>query len=240
PDLHIDADTLNSAVNPRTRLIVLNFPHNPSGALIERQDLDVIAQTIRGRDIYLASDEVYEHIVFDGAEHHSLLTHDELWERSFVISSFGKTYHVTGWKIGYCVAPPALTREFRKVHQWNTFTTVTPMQLGLADFMAQTPEHYAELRRFYQNKRDRFCGLLKESRFSLRKAAGTFFQVLDYGDISAEDDAGYARRLTREAGIASIPVSVFCAKPTGRTELRFCFAKHDETLEQAAEVLCQL
>ena len=239
-DLHIDPERLRDAMSDRTRLIILNFPHNPSGALIEREDLDVLAEAIRDRDIYLLSDEVYEHIVFDGARHHSLLTHDELWERSFVISSFGKTYHVTGWKIGYCVAPEALTREFRKVHQWNTFTTVTPMQLALADFMADTPCHYDELCAFYAAKRDRFCDLLTTSRFGVRKAAGTFFQVLDYANISDEDDVSFARRLTTESGIASIPVSVFCEAPTGRSELRFCFAKNDETLEQATEILCQL
>ena len=239
-DLHIDPERLKDAISDRTRLIILNFPHNPSGALIEPGDLDVLAESIRDRDVYLLSDEVYEHIVFDGAKHHSLLTHDELWERSFVISSFGKTYHVTGWKIGYCVAPEALTREFRKVHQWNTFTTVTPMQLALADFLADTPGHYDELCAFYEAKRDRFCDLLTASRFGVRKAAGTFFQVLDYAKISDEDDVGFARRLTTESGIASIPVSVFCEAPTGRSELRFCFAKNDETLEQAAEILCRL
>ncbi len=240
PDLHIDGDALAAAISDRTRLIILNFPHNPSGALFEREDLDTLAAAVRDREVYLLSDEVYEHIVFDGATHHSLLTYDELWQRSFVISSFGKTYHVTGWKIGYCVAPAELTREFRKVHQWNTFTTVTPMQLALADFMAETPDHYAELSSFYERKRDRFCDLLQASRFSVRKAAGTFFQMLDYANISDEDDVSYARRLTREEGIASIPVSVFCAEPTGRSELRFCFAKSDATLEQAAEILCRL
>ncbi len=240
PDLHIDGDALANAINERTRLIILNFPHNPSGALLEPEDLETLAAAVSGREIYLLSDEVYEHIVFDGAAHHSLLTHDELWERSFVVSSFGKTYHVTGWKIGYCVAPTSLTREFRKIHQWNTFTTVTPMQLALADFMAETPNHYDELCSFYEQKRDRFCDLLEQSRFRVRKAAGTFFQMLDYTDISDEDDVGYARRLTEEAGIASIPISVFCAEPTGRSELRFCFAKNDETLEKAAEILCRL
>ena len=240
PDLHIDGDALRDAINERTRLIILNFPHNPSGALLEPDDLETLATVTRDREIYLLSDEVYEHIVFDGAAQHSLLTHDELWERSFVVSSFGKTYHVTGWKIGYCVAPAGLTREFRKIHQWNTFTTVTPMQLALADFMAETPGHYDELCSFYEQKRDRFCDLLEASRFRVRKAAGTFFQMLDYRDISDEEDVSYARRLTEEAGIASIPVSVFCAEPTGRSELRFCFAKNDETLERAAEILCQL
>ncbi len=240
PDLHVDGDALRNAISERTRLIILNFPHNPSGTLLEPDDLETLAHVTRDREIYLLSDEVYEHIVFDGAVHHSLLTHDELWERSFVVSSFGKTYHVTGWKIGYCVAPKDLTREFRKIHQWNTFTTVTPMQLALADFMSETPGHYDELCTFYEQKRDRFCDLLEASRFRVRKAAGTFFQMLDYGDISDEDDVGYARRLTEESGIASIPVSVFCAVPTGRSELRFCFAKNDETLERAAEILCHL
>ena len=240
PERHIDWGRLADAIGANTRLIILNFPHNPSGAILAGDDLDRLAEAIRDKDVYLLSDEVYEHIVFDGERHLSLLSHDELWQRSFVVSSFGKTYHITGWKIGYCVAPPPLSAEFRKIHQWNTFATVTPMQHALADYMAETPQHYAELARFYQDKRDRFCELLEDSRFMFRKAAGTFFQTLDYSDISDEPDVDYARRLTETPGVAAIPVSVFCERPGNEKLLRFCFAKDDSTLEEAAEKLCRL
>lgn len=239
-DYGIDWDRLRDTVNSRTRLIILNFPHNPTGANIVAADLDRLADIVRDTGAYLMSDEVYEHIVFDGADHQSLLRHDELWQRSFVISSFGKTYHATGWKVGYCVAPPALTTEFRKVHQFTCYAVITPMQHALADYMRETPQHYRELPAFYQEKRDRFCELVRESRFSFRPAQGTFFQLLDYSKISDEPDTEIARRLTREIGVASIPVSVFCEEPPKDFKLRFCFAKDDAMLEQAAERLCQL
>jgi methionine aminotransferase len=218
----------------------LNFPHNPTGTNLARADLDRLAAIVRDTGVYLMSDEVYEHIVFDGADHQSLLRHDELWSRSFVISSFGKTYHATGWKVGYCVAPPALTAEFRKVHQFTCYAVITPMQHALADYMRETPQHYRELPAFYQAKRDRFCELVKNSRFTFRPAQGTFFQLLDYSAISDEPDTEIAKRLTREIGVASIPVSVFCEIPPKDFKLRFCFAKDDSMLEQAAEKLCQL
>jgi methionine aminotransferase len=188
----------------------------------------------------LLSDEVYEHIIFDGRRHQSLLRHDELWERSFVISSFGKTYHSTGWKVGYCIARPEFTAEFRKVHQFTTFAVVTPIQHALADFMVTRPQHFDELPGFYQAKRDRFCELVRNSRFTFRPAAGTFFQLLDYSGISDEADVDIARRLTKEIGVASIPVSVFCDEPFPERQLRFCFAKDDATLAEAAERLCRL
>lgn len=242
PDLHIDFSALSNAICASTRLIILNFPHNPTGAILSAADLDALAGVLRDTDVLLLSDEVYEHIVFDGAVHHSLLCHDELWERAFVVSSFGKTYHATGWKIGYCVAPKALSAEFRKTHQWNTFATCTPMQLALADYMQEQPGHYAELADFYERKRDLFLTLVDGSRFDSRPAAGTFFQTLDYTAISDEDDVDFADRLTREIGVAAIPVSVFCAEQADRSHrtLRFCFAKHDDTLAQAAEKLCRL
>ena len=242
PDLHIDLTALSNAIRANTRLIILNFPHNPSGAILNAKDLDGLASVLQDTDVLLLSDEVYEHIVFDGAVHHSLLRHDELWQRSFVVSSFGKTYHATGWKIGYCVAPEALSREFRKTHQWNTFATCTPMQLAIADYMQERPEHYAELASFYERKRDLFLSLLDGSRFTSRPAAGTFFQTLDYSAISDEEDMEFAERLTRDIGVASIPVSAFCADKFGERHrtLRFCFAKNDETLERAAENLCRL
>jgi methionine aminotransferase len=240
PDFHIDWQRLKDAINERTRLIILNFPHNPTGVVLTAQDLATLAEIVRETAIYLLSDEVYEHIVFDGAAHQSFARHDELWQRSFIVSSFGKTYHATGWKVGYCVAPAALTTEFRKVHQWTCYAVITPVQHAIADYMSQTPQHYAELPVFYEQKRDRFCELVRDSRFSLRPAQGTFFQILDYTGISDEDDVNYAARLTREIGVASIPVSVFCATPPPGRNLRFCFAKDDAMLAEAAGRLCQL
>ncbi len=239
-DFQIDWERLEDAISLKTRAIILNFPHNPTGAILTAADLDRLADIIRDTSTYLISDEVYEHIIFDGAEHQSLLRHDELWERSFVISSFGKTYHATGWKVGYCVAPPVLSSEFRKIHQWTCFAVITPIQHAIADYMEKTPEHYAELPAFYEHKRDRFCELVGDSRFRLRPAAGTFFQLLDYSDITDEDDVSYARRLTKEIGVASIPISVFCEEPPPGRKLRFCFAKDDDILEDAASRLCRL
>jgi len=179
PDFHIDWNRLRDAINERTRVIILNFPHNPTGVILSAEDLETLAQIVRNTGVYLISDEVYEHIVFDGEDHQSLLNHDELWERTFVISSFGKTYHATGWKVGYCVAPPVLTAEFRKIHQWVCYAVITPVQHALAEYMTANPGHYAELPVFYQHKRDHFCRLLEPSRFKLRPANGTFFQILD-------------------------------------------------------------
>ncbi|HEX2138203.1 MAG TPA: methionine aminotransferase [Woeseiaceae bacterium] len=236
----IDWERLADTLNQRTRLVILNFPQNPTGAVLSADDLDKLAEAVRGSSAYLLSDEVYEHIIFDGVAHQSLLRHDELWRRSLVLSSFGKTYHATGWKVGYCVAPPELTTEFRKVHQFTCFAVVTPIQHAIADFMEKTPDHYTELPAFYEAKRDRFCELVSKSRFRFRPAGGTFFQLLDYSDITDEPDVEYARRLTREIGVASIPVSVFCEEPPAGHKLRFCFAKDDATLEEAANRLCQL
>jgi methionine aminotransferase len=239
-DFRIDWNQLQDAISLKTRAIILNFPHNPTGAILSPEELDKLADIIRDTSIYLISDEVYEHIIFDRADHQSLLRHDELWERSFVISSFGKTYHATGWKVGYCVAPPILTGEFRKIHQWTCYAVITPIQLAIADYMQDTPHHYAELPVFYEQKRDRFCELVNDSRFDFQPARGTFFQLLDYSGITDEDDVSYARRLTREIGVASIPISVFCEKPPLDRKLRFCFAKDDQILEEAAARLCRL
>lgn len=242
PDFSIDWQRLADAINPRTRLIVLNTPHNPSGALLSTADLDRLADLVRGRDLYILSDEVYEHLVYEGAEHASVLRHVELYERAFVISSFGKTYHVTGWKTGYVVAPPALTAELRKIHQYVSFTAVTPLQGGLAEFMAAHPEHLDELPGFYQAKRDLFCSLLEGSRFSFRPAAGTYFQLADYSAIRPDlDDVAMARWLTLEHGVASIPISVFYQSPPAEARLvRFCFAKREDTLREAARRLCAI
>ncbi|MGH8222926.1 MAG: methionine aminotransferase [Woeseiaceae bacterium] len=239
-DFRIDWERLKAALTQRSRLIILNFPHNPTGANLHRQDLDTLAEIVRDTGVYLLSDEVYEHIVFDGAEHHSLLRHEELWRRAFVVSSFGKTYHATGWKIGYCIAPARLSAEFRKVHQFTCYAVITPIQHALADYMRAEPDHYRELPAFYQKKRDHFCAVLKDSRFRLRPASGTFFQLLDYSQITDEDDVTYAKRLTTEHGVASIPISVFCERPPPGRNLRFCFAKDDAMLEEAGARLCRL
>lgn len=242
PGFAIDWQRMTDALSERTRMIILNSPHNPSGALISRAELDQLAALIRGRDIYLVSDEVYEHLVFDGQAHVSVLSHDELYARAFVVSSFGKTYHVTGWKTGYVVAPPALSAELRKVHQYVNFCGVTPLQWALADFMADHPEHLTELPGFYQAKRDLFCDLLGGSRFGFTRAAGTYFQLVDYSAIRPElDDVAMAQWLTREHGVAAIPVSVFYqSAPRDLRLVRFCFAKREETLRQAAEKLCAI
>ncbi|CAN5913183.1 pyridoxal phosphate-dependent aminotransferase [soil metagenome] len=239
PDFSVDWDLVKSRITPRTRLIMLNTPHNPSGAVLSRQDLDTLAELLENTNIFVVSDEVYEHIVFDGQQHHSLLTHPALAARSFVISSFGKTYHTTGWKIGYCVAPPALTTEFRRIHQFLTFSTSTPMQFALADFLDQT-EHYLTLPAFYQQKRDLFCALLRETRFSFVPSPGTYFQTVRYEAITQENDEAFARRLTTEIGVAAIPYSVFYQQRTDHKLLRFCFAKNDDTLRQGVEKLTKL
>ncbi|GGL95359.1 aminotransferase [Pseudomonas asuensis] len=242
PGFGIDWDRLQAALTPRTRAIVLNTPHNPSGSLAGRDTLDRLAALIRDHDIYLISDEVYEHLVFDGAEHASVLTHDELYARAFVISSFGKTYHVTGWKTGYVIAPRALSSELRKIHQYVSFCGVTPLQWALADFMAAHPEHVTELPAFYQAKRDLFCDLLDSSKWTFTRAAGTYFQLADYSAIRDDvSDVEMAEWLTREHGVAAIPISVFYQEaPKDLRLVRFCFAKREETLQLAAEKLCAI
>lgn len=238
----IDWERLEAALSPRTRLIMLNSPHNPSGALISRQDLDRLAERVLARGLYLVSDEVYEHLVYDGASHASVLAHPGLYERAFVVSSFGKTYHVTGWKTGYVVAPPALTAELRKIHQYVNFCGVTPLQWGLAEYMAQHPEHVSELPGFYQAKRDLFCDLLDRSRFTFTRTPGTYFQVVDYAAIRPDlSDLDMCLWLTREHGVAAIPISVFYQSPVeGQRLVRLCFAKREETLRAAAEKLCAI
>ncbi len=242
PDFSIDWQRLADAINPRTRLIILNSPHNPSGALISRAELDQLAALIRDTDIYLIADEVYEHLVYDGMRHASVLAHAELYARAYVVSSFGKTYHVTGWKTGYVVAPPLLSAELRKVHQFVTFCGVTPLQWALADYMAAHPEHVEELPAFYQAKRDLFCERLAASRFTFTRAAGTYFQVVDYSAIREDlADVAMAQWLTQAHGVACIPISVFYQTPPAELRLvRFCFAKREETLQLAADRLCNL
>ncbi len=242
PQFAVDWDEVADAVTERTRLIIINTPHNPTGSVWREHDIEALRAIIAERDIYLVADEVYEHIVFDEVEHVSLCRYPDLWARSFVISSFGKTYHVTGWKVGYCVAPRELSLEFRKIHQFVNFTVNTPMQHALADFLQNHPEHHLELPAFYQSKRDLFCDLLRESSFSFTPSAGTYFQLLNYGEISNAADVALAADWTRELKVASIPISVFYQDPDALEApvLRFCFAKDDATLSRAAEVLCSL
>ncbi len=239
PNFQVDWMQVKAAISSKTRMIIINTPHNPTGAILSTADLDQLAGIVEGTDILLLADEVYEHIVFEG-EHQSLLSHDVLYPRSFVVSSFGKTYHTTGWKIGYCVAPAALSVEFRKVHQYLTFSTVTPMQLALADIMRDEPQHYLQLSAFYKAKRDLFCSLIKGSRFQFTPVKGTYFQLVDYSAISDLPDTEFCLWLIKEAGVAAIPVSVFCETPPNMRLVRFCFAKGDETLRNAAERLVHL
>lgn len=237
PDYRIDWDLLINAINDRTRLIIINTPHNPTATILPQQDLDRMAQVIANRSCYMLSDEVYEHIVFDGKEHASVLSHPELRSKSFTVFSFGKTYHATGWKIGYCIASESLTTEFRKIHQFNTFTTVTPMQWALADFVESNPQNYLELSNFYQHKRDLFCSLIESSRFKLLTSQGTYFQLADYSDISDLNDMAFAEWMTKEKGVAVIPLSPFYQNPPDSRIVRFCFAKQDDTLTEAAEII---
>jgi methionine aminotransferase len=235
----IDWEEVRQKVTDKTRLIMINTPHNPIGKVLTREDLDQLEALVRGTDILLVSDEVYEHIVFDGQRHQSLLSHPVLQERTFICGSFGKTYHVTGWKIGYCLAPKELSAEFRKIHQFVTFSTMTPMQYALADFLKK-PEYYLELSDFYQRKRDLFLEAIKDSRFQFTPSQGTFFQTVYYGDMTQEYDYDLAVRWTKEIGVASIPVSVFYNQKNDYKVLRFCFAKDDETLKRAGELLSRL
>lgn len=233
---------VEDAITSRTKMIIINSPHNPTGGIWSAADLVQLEKIVVRHELFVLSDEVYEHIIFDGEQHQSVCRFEDLYSRSFVVSSFGKTYHVTGWKVGYCVAPSRLTKEFRRIHQFVTFTVNTPVQLGLADFLSEHPEHHLQLPDFYQSKRDYFLSLLKTSRFSFEPSRGTYFQLLNYQAISQEADQDLAERWTKEIGIASIPVSVFYEDQQAprASVLRFCFAKDDATLEQAAEILCSL
>ncbi len=239
PDYRIDWDELRSRINSKTRMIILNNPHNPTGTIYGREDLEVLANIAEENDLLIISDEVYEHIIFDGNQHQSVLAHERLKQRSLFIASFGKTFHATGWKVGYCIAPENLSKEFRKIHQFNTFCTHTPSQLAYADYVSNKKE-YMDLPAFYEKRRNKFLSLIKSSRFEVVPSSGTYFQLLSYRSISDEGDLEFAKRLTIENGIASIPVSVFFSSRRDEKVLRFCFAKKDETLERAAEILCQI
>ncbi|HSE12591.1 MAG TPA: pyridoxal phosphate-dependent aminotransferase [Rudaea sp.] len=240
PDFSVDWQRVKDAVTAKTRMILVNSPHNPSGAVFSAADLDTLAEITRGTDILVLADEVYEHIVFDGLAHQSVLRHAELAARSFVVSSFGKTYHCTGWKVGYCIAPPALSAEFRKVHQYLTFCTFQPAQWAFAEVLEKDPQHYLDLPKFYQAKRDHFRALLAASKFKLQAVSGAYFQLVDYSAISGKDDLTFCEWLIREAGVAAIPVSAFYETPPNSRLIRFCFAKKEDTLAAAAERLCLL
>ncbi len=240
PGYRPDWDEVRRLITPRTRMIMINSPHNPSGSVWEEADLRQLEALVRDSGIVVVSDEVYEHMVYDGARHESVTRYPELAARSFIVSSFGKTYHLTGWKIAYCLAPRELSTEFRKAHQFITFCVNTPCQLGLADFMTARPGWYAQLAAFYQAKRDFFRAALAGSRFELLPCRGTYFQSVRYTALSDEPDRQLAERLTRQIGVASIPVSVFYGDGEDNQVLRFCFAKSEETLARAAERLCRL
>jgi methionine aminotransferase len=236
PEYSVDWDAVRRAITRKTRLLLINTPHNPAGAVLTADDVRELATVVDGTDVIVLADEVYQHIIFDGLRHESMARHDALAARSFVVGSFGKTYHATGWKVGYAVAPAALTTELRKVHQFVTFSTITPVQHAIADFLA-AGRGLRELGPFFQAKRDLFLRLMAGSRFRPLRSRGSYFQLMDYSDISDEADADFAIRLTREHGVASIPTSPFLYREQAPRVLRFCFAKKDETLEAAAERL---
>ena len=239
PDYAIDWEMLKKLISSRTRLIILNSPHNPTGAVLTGEDIKQLNHLIQGTDILILSDEVYEHIIYDGKQHMSMARYPELRERSFIIASFGKLFHNTGWKMGYCAAPAWLMKEFRKVHQFLVFSVNTPFQYAIADFM-NNEKFYLDLKDFYQQKRDSFRSMMQQSRFDLLPCAGSYFQCVQYGRVTNEPDLQFAKRLTTEFGVAGIPVSAFYNRKTDEHVLRFCFAKKQETLEKAVERLLKV
>jgi len=236
-------NALANAINSETRLLLINSPHNPTGMVWQKADLERLSQLVKNTSTLILSDEVYEHMVYDGAVHHSIASHPELAARSFLISSFGKTYHVTGWKVGYVAAPPALTKEFRKVHQFNVFTVNTPMQYGLASYLADA-SHYQNLPDFYQKKRDFFRAGLEKTQFKLLPTSGSYFQCVDYSVLNIPqaqlNEAEFCKWLTTQIGVAAIPVSAFYDCPTESGVIRFCFAKQEQTLATALQRLQSL
>ncbi|WP_312211503.1 pyridoxal phosphate-dependent aminotransferase [Pseudescherichia sp.] len=240
PHFRVDWQAFAALLSDKTRLVILNTPHNPSATVWQREDFAALWQAIAEREIYVLSDEVYEHICFDPAGHASVLAHQELRQRAVAVSSFGKTYHMTGWKVGYCVAPAAISAELRKVHQYLTFAVNTPAQLALADMLRAEPEHYQQLPAFYQAKRDLLINALSQSRLEILPCEGTYFLLVDYSAISDLDDVSFCQWLTKEVGVAAIPLSVFCADPFPHKLIRLCFAKQEATLLAAAERLSKL
>ena len=240
PHFRVDWQAFAGFISPRTRLVILNTPHNPSATVWRKEDYAALWQVIAEQEVYVLSDEVYEHICFADEGHASVLAHPQLRERAIAVSSFGKTYHMTGWKVGYCVAPAALSAELRKVHQYLTFSVNTPAQLALADMLRAQPEHYRELPDFYRARRDVLINALRGSRLEILPCEGTYFLLADYSAISDLDDVSFCEWLTKEAGVAAIPLSVFCADAFPHKLIRLCFAKQESTLLAAAERLCKL
>ncbi len=236
PDFRIDWNIVKNSINEKTKMIIINTPHNPSGTVLSKNDLQSLEKLVEGTNIIVLSDEVYEHIIFDNLKHQSIALFPNLAERSFIVASFGKTFHTTGWKMGYCLAPAELMTEFRKTHQFNVFSVNHPIQKALAEYM-KTPENYLGLPDFYQKKRDFFLNAVKDSKFTIIPSKGTYFQLLGYKEISDENDFDFAVRLTKEKKLASIPISVFYNKKLDNKVLRFCFSKSDETLLKGAEIL---
>ncbi len=239
PDYHIDWAAVKKAISPKTKAIIINSPHNPTGTVISENDIAELRKIVEGTNIFIISDEVYEHLIFDGIPHQSILRYPDLLQRSFVCFSFGKTYNCTGWKLGYCIAPAELTKEFRKVHQFNCFSCFTPAQVALAAFLKK-PDAYLSLSSIMQEKRDHFRNLMKQTKFSMQESFGSYFICGTYERISDEADKDLAIRLTREAGVATIPVSAFYRDGRDDKVLRFCFSKKRETLEAAAEKLSKI
>ncbi len=239
PTYHIDWDEVKKMVSARTKMIIINSPHNPTGSILSAADLKTLESITRDTGIIVLSDEVYEHLVFDGKSHESVCKYPGLAERSLVTCSFGKTFHATGWKTGYCIGPDYLMKEFRKVHQFMVFCTNTPVQMAICDFL-ENPDNYTGLNWLFQSKRDFFLKALKSSRFEFVSAAGTYFQLLDYSKISDEPEMEFAQRLTRTHKIASVPIAPFYSHGVNNKKLRFCFAKSEETLEKAASILCKI
>ena len=240
PSFRVDWQAFSALLSDRTRLVILNTPHNPSATVWHQADFDALWQAIKEREIFVISDEVYEHICFARQGHASVLAHSELRERAVAVSSFGKTYHMTGWKIGYCVAPAAISAELRKVHQYLTFSVNTPAQLALADMLREDPAHYRELPAFYLKKRDVLVNALRDSRLEILPCEGTYFLLVDYSAVSTLNDVEFCQWLTTEVGVAAIPLSVFCADPFPHKLIRLCFAKQESTLLTAAERLVSL
>ncbi|MEJ5996022.1 methionine aminotransferase [Pedobacter sp. Du54] len=239
PDYEIDWEMVKKLFTANTKMIILNNPHNPTGSILTKKDIDALIKLTKNTDIIILSDEVYEHIIFDGVKHQSIALYPELKERSFIVASFGKLLHTTGWKVGYCLAPTKLTLELRKVHQFNVFSVNTPMQVGIANYL-KNEDIYDELAVFFQQKRDLFCSLMAQTKFKLLPCKGSYFQCVSYSHFSDEKDTDLAKRLVIEHGVASIPLSAFYTKGTDEKILRFCFAKQQDTLEKAVESLMKV
>ncbi|MDQ3552636.1 MAG: methionine aminotransferase [Bacteroidota bacterium] len=236
PDYHIDWDEVRSKINDRTRMIIINSPHNPTGSVLSDNDMQQLSEIVRDTNIIIVSDEVYEHLIFDDLEHESVLKYPELKDRSFIIFSFGKTYNCTGWKLGYCISSAFLMNEFRKIHQFNCFTSDTPKQIALADFIKEKG-HFLQLGKKLQQKRDLFQDLMQQTKFKPLQTHGSYFQIYSYADISSENEKEFAIKLTKESGVATIPVSAFYRAEINNKVLRFCFSKKDETLHTAVDRL---